>query len=503
MNTSKLVLSAIFSLSAIYTSAQPGLTRFDVNTGTAPSFPLHITQFGTKIAFYANNGTKGWELHTTDGSTAPVIVNDINPLGGNAISQYYVNPIAQLGSKLYFTADNGISGTELFSYSGSGTPLMTPEIESGTDGSAPDNFVTLNNKLYFRARTTTEGYELWCYDPNLNQHTRLTDINAGADSSITGNIIAYNNNIYFTADSGLGNNELWIYNILGSTASMVMDINPGNAPSNPQNFTIINGKLYFTAEDVAFGRELYVVDGNNPPARLTDIVAGGLSSLPDVPKPIIAQLGTKIYFSGMNSATEKQLYSYDPATGNAVVAASVNGTNTSEPEWITNYGGKIYFTAYNDTIGVELWAYDGSSAPSLVFNLCAGALSSNPQQLLPVGDDLYFRAIDCNVSGEEMLKFNYKKVSVANVSFKGAATVFPNPAKNTAYLQLQLQQPETLLITITDMHGRAVYASGFKQYAATNHSIALPLNGIATGNYIYNIYSAAGSRYYSSKLVVE
>ncbi|OSZ79209.1 hypothetical protein CAP35_13415 [Chitinophagaceae bacterium IBVUCB1] len=482
---------------------QAGLEKFDINTGFSSSYPLHITLFGSKVAFYANNGSKGWELYTQEGSNAPVLSADMNPLAGSAIGLYFNKPIATIGSKLYFTADNGLNGTELFSYNGSSTPLMTPEIEAGTAGSSPDDFAVLNGNLYFRANTSTEGYELWMYNPSLNQHTRLTDLKPAGDSSITGNITAFAGKIYFTADSLGGNNELWMYDPISNTATMVHDINAGVAASNPKNLIVINNKLYFSAEEAATGRELYVYTGTGLPQRLTDLVAGSFNGIPDMQQPLIAGFNNKVYFTGSDAATLNQLYVYDPATGNTTFAASTNGTGTSEPQWLTEYGGKLYFTAYNDTTGIELWAYDGTSAPTLVLDLCKGTTGSTPQQLVVMGDDLYFRANDCNGVGEELLRYNYKKLSVQDALFAADVNLYPNPAIETATLQMKLQKPAILLVELRDMQGRIVYTTGTVQYPSGNQHINLPLATLAAGNYQCNIVSATGKRFYSSKLTVQ
>lgn len=495
-----VLLAIIASLTGTIATAQPGLKKLDMNIGFGSSYPLHITPFGNGVACYANNGSKGWELFTTDGTAAPAMVADLNPLAGNAIGQFYTQPMAVIQSKLYFTGDNGFSGSELFTYNGSSTPSLI-DIELGADGSSPDNFAVLNNVLYFRASSGATGYELWKYDPNTTLATRLTDIMPGSDSSVTGNIIAFNNKVYFTADSN-NNNELWVYDPLISTVQMVAEINPGGS-SNPMHLIVLNNKLYFSADDGNFGRELYVYDGSNPPTRLTDAGTGSFDGMPDTKAPLITYYNNKIYFVGSNTAAEKQLYVYDPGTGNATVAASTNGTNSSEPSWITLYNGKIYFAANNDTKGIELWSFDGSNPPTNAFELCAGTSSSNPQQLTPVGDNLYFRALECGGIGDELFKYNFKEVSVTNLSFDGKATLFPNPATTTATLQLQLNKAESILVSITDMQGRVVYTTGMQNMPAGETNVALPTARLHTGIYNCSVTGCTGNKYYSTQLVVK
>lgn len=495
------LLAALAAMIGISSTAQTGITKLDINTGSGSSYPLHIIPFGSGVACYATNGSKGWELHTTDGTTAPVMVADLNPLAGSAIGQFFNRPMGVIQSKLYFTGDNGSSGYELFKYTGSGTPSVI-DIELGSGSSSPDNFAVLNNILYFRASTSTEGYELWSYDPNVTLPTRLTDIRTGTDSSLTGSVIAFNNKIYFTADNNGNNNELWVYDPALQMTQIVADIN-ATGSSNPMHLTVLNNKLYFSADDGSYGRELYVYDGINPPTRLTDAGTGSFDGMPDTKAPLITYYNNKIYFVGSNTSAEKQIYVYDATTGNATVAASTNGANSSEPSWLTLYNGKIYFAANNDTKGIEMWSFDGTNTPKLEIELCTGANNSNPQQLTPVGDNLYFRAIDCGGVGEELFRYNYKEVSVTNISFDGKATLFPNPATTTAILQLQLNKAENILVSITDMQGRTVYTTGMQNMPAGETNVALPTARLQPGIYNCSVTSSTGSKYYSTQLVVK
>lgn len=495
------LLAALAAMIGTGSLAQTGITKLDMNIGSGPSYPIHIIPFGAGVACYATNGSRGWELHTTDGTSAPVMVADLNPLAGSAVGQFFNRPVAVIQSKLYFTGDNGASGYELFKYTGTGSPTIT-DIEIGTGSSSPDNFVVLNNVLYFRASSSTEGYELWSYDPNVTTPIRLTDIRTGIDSSVTGNIIPFNNKIYFTADDNGNNNELWEYNPTIQIAQIVDNINASGS-SNPMHLTVLNNKLYFSADDGINGRELYVYDGISAPTRLTDVGTGSFDGMPDTKAPLITYFNNKLYFIGMNTNADKQIYVYDAGTGNATVAASTNGANSSEPSWLTLYNGKIYFAAYNDTKGIELWSFDGANTPKIEIELCTGTNSSNPQQLTPVGDNLYFRAIDCGGVGEELFRYNFREVSVSNLSFDGKATLFPNPATTTATLQLQLNKAENILVSITDMQGRTVYTTGMQNMPAGETNVALPTARLQPGIYNCSVTSSTGSKYYSTQLVVK
>jgi ELWxxDGT repeat protein len=84
----------------------------DIYPGTGNSgMPFDLTAVGNTIYFRANDGTNGTELWKSDGtSTGTVMVKDIYPGTGNS---GYPSYLTAVGNTLYFQANDGISGFEL------------------------------------------------------------------------------------------------------------------------------------------------------------------------------------------------------------------------------------------------------------------------------------------------------------------------------------------------------------------------------------------------------
>ena len=82
-----------------------------------------------------------------------VLVKDINPRNSGGYN-YESTPrdLIQLNDKLYFRADDGETGTELWVSDGTteGTQLVA-DINPGSGYSSPDYLIELNDKLYFSA----------------------------------------------------------------------------------------------------------------------------------------------------------------------------------------------------------------------------------------------------------------------------------------------------------------------------------------------------------------
>lgn len=94
----------------------------DINPGTASSGPGGLTVSGNTIIFNATNGVNGGELWITDGTTMnTVMVADINPGAGNSVPNTFTG-----GDPVYFAANNGTSGFEVYKYTNNGEVLAGP-----------------------------------------------------------------------------------------------------------------------------------------------------------------------------------------------------------------------------------------------------------------------------------------------------------------------------------------------------------------------------------------
>ena len=86
---------------------------------------------------------------------------------GNSSNPSY---LTVFNGSLYFRADNGINGYELWKTDGTdqGTVLVK-DIYTGSGSSAPSNLTVFNGSLYFSARDGN-GIELWKTDGTAQGH---------------------------------------------------------------------------------------------------------------------------------------------------------------------------------------------------------------------------------------------------------------------------------------------------------------------------------------------
>ena len=87
--------------------------------------------------------------------------------------------------------------------------------------------------LYFSANDGKHGFELWRSDGTGRGTRMVKDINPGRGGSDLTGITAVNRIIYFTADDGVHGAELWRSDGTGRGTRMVKDISPGPPPAGP------------------------------------------------------------------------------------------------------------------------------------------------------------------------------------------------------------------------------------------------------------------------------
>ena len=110
--------------------------------------------------------------------------------------------------------------------------MLRVDIFPGSGNSDPSYLTVFNNELYFKANDGTNGYELWKYD-GVNAPSMVADINSGSGGSSLSGLTVFNNELYFGANDGTNGFELWKYDGVNAP-SMVADINPGSSSSSPR-----------------------------------------------------------------------------------------------------------------------------------------------------------------------------------------------------------------------------------------------------------------------------
>ena len=146
--------------------------------------------------------------------------------------------MAVVGSTLYFAANDGTNGNELWKSDGtaSGT-VMVKDINASGD-SSPYSHTPIGNTLYFEADDGTNGYELWKSDGTASGTEMVVNIRPGNTNELQyhfyNGIVGINNSVYFTANDGTNGYELWT--LSGGSGS-------GSGSSSSSSFAYSNDKV--------------------------------------------------------------------------------------------------------------------------------------------------------------------------------------------------------------------------------------------------------------------
>jgi ELWxxDGT repeat protein len=199
--------------------------------------------YNNVVYFAANDGTNGNELWKTDGTTAnTTMLKDIR--SGSADS----NPVsfAELNDILYFSADDGlVKGLWKTDDTENNTVLV-----KSIDVTNASLFTIFNNKLFFAADDGANGIELWSSDGTAAGTNMVTDIAEGSLWSQPEGFFAMGDTLFFRAASdSVTGSEMWITQGTESSTQMVMDINP-SGKAYPGNYAVISDNIIvFAAND--------------------------------------------------------------------------------------------------------------------------------------------------------------------------------------------------------------------------------------------------------------
>lgn len=333
------------------------------------------------------------------------LVKDLRPGQFGALEN---NPeFVVFNSELYFFADDGVHGKELWKTDGTdeGTVLVK-DIVPGSGSSFPSSLKLSGSTLYFLADDGLFGRELWKTDGTEAGTSMIKNIHPNSTVHQIGELFDYNGTLIFRADDGFTGLELWKSSGTENSTILIKDIFEGGIPSNPSNFSIHANFLYFTATGTD-GTELYRTTGSESSTELVkDLFTGGNAISPNSssPGPVIS-LGNNPYFSAFVPIPNTNQFGRRLCVVEAnflfnIVAGDPN------PELLIKSGNLIYYRSISPTLGVgtELFASTGvgnENTFNLVKDIRLGGASSSPSGLTDYNGTLLFRAND-GIHGVEL-----------------------------------------------------------------------------------------------------
>ncbi len=369
----------------------------EILPGNDYSFLFDLTDVNGVLYFNADDGVHGRELWRSDGSADGTrMIKDINPGpdDGRGIDIHAFHGLA------FFIGSDGAHGSELWRSDGTedGTYQIKDINPGADDGVTNFQMVDIGDTLYFLANDGTSGVELWKTDGTLAGTSRVKDIRPGSTGSFPNWLTEYNGALYFTANDGATGVELWRSDGTETGTVRIKDIRPGNLDSSPNFLTVSNGVLYFGADDGTNGKELWRSNGTSGGTFIVkNIRAGSTGSSPFE----ITAFKNGVAFTTLDGVNGELWFSDGTDAGTRLVK-DINPTSDTfyNPRSLFTVGGILFFTGGDDSIGQELFRSDGTTAGTvLVKDINPGFFGSYPSWFTALHGVGYFQASDTLFGG--------------------------------------------------------------------------------------------------------
>ncbi|MEZ5016917.1 MAG: T9SS type A sorting domain-containing protein [Flavipsychrobacter sp.] len=461
-------------------------------TGNGSHF---ITAYNNKVYFTANDGTSGLELWVTDGTTnGTQLLKDIYP------GALFSNPqhLTVYNGKLYFSANDGTNGTELWVTDGTtnGTQMLK-DLEPGSNGSAPSQFTVYNGKMYFSAKGG-----IWETDGTVNGTQLATITTTGSIFSGINIVGVFNNKLYFAANHNPvvppnGMHGLWETDGTVNGTKYIKDISIYNL----QKATIFNNKMYFAAREntnIPIGYELFASDGTTAGTQMVkDINTAGASpsSYPDQ----FTVVGNQLYFEANDGVHGDEIWMTDGTTNGTKLVADImfdphNPTRGSRPKNLTSFDNKLFFSAQDTTFKNDFWISDGTVAGTKKLIAYDRTLffrvDHDDVPFFICNNNLYFIGYHSPKGGDMLWKMTDTSTTtnISTTKKEYQITIAPNPAHDKVLLTFG-ESYEQAQVSITDLTGKVLLT---QQIDATKKQVELTLPSVSTGIYLLNLQHKKG-----------
>ncbi|AXE18397.1 hypothetical protein DR864_11875 [Runella rosea] len=368
------------------TSSGTNLVK-DFITGTGTANYSYLQAFESELFFIANETSLGYKAWKTNGTLAGTqTVESITP----ALNITNVYPLRNSGSTFFLSAFSATTGYELYKLSG-GVVSLVKDIKTVSQNNN-QNFSKVNEGMagiFFIYDNGKDGMELWKTDgtqsgtqlfydfysyplSTQNPYRSFTSFDFYSNSSMfNSEFVWYNNKMYFFV-----NQQLWVTD--GTNPPTLFKNTQGNGSNNAYSLAVYQGALYFNIDN-----NLWKTDGT----EAGTVLVKSLDNSQGPPLSNFAVVNNLLFFSGYTSTHGEEIWRSDGTTaGTFMTKELIPGINY--PELPSSFkvkpmGNTLFFTFYDSVIGRELWKSDGTEAGTvLVKDIASGeGVGSSPEYM--------------------------------------------------------------------------------------------------------------------------
>ncbi len=418
---------------------------------TPPSSdPQNLHVFNDHVYFTADDGVHGRELWRTDGEGRVSLVADVTPgATGSRISKF-----TTFGNQILFRVDPETAGSQLWRTDGTKAGTRMIKQFDGSLGQAYDGLCGIWNEDLAFIRVSTKAAAIWRTDGTEagTQPLPMTT-EAGAPVGVDYDGIVHNGFFYF---GGRHPKRGQILARSNEDGHMVTEVDQLVKPA-VDFIELDKYRIVFRAADSSHGLELFISGGSAEHTFiLFDIAPGPLDSFPseflriDVPggDPLVA-------FSADDHIHGRELWmSNGTNPGTWLVTEIMSGSEGSKPEGLVGLGERIFFTATKEHVGKELWTLGPPYVTAtMVADTYAGPEGSDPYALCPLpGRGLFLSALNKEV-GEELYF-----VDPNGEGMELAYDIYPGEESSSPYYTVALG--DQVIFAATDpVHGRELWCA--------------------------------------------
>lgn len=374
--------------------ANSGVRLTDIRQGTANGSTYTLPyKFGNTMLFNGLDSTI-YRMWQKDLSTNEYSLFSIQPPNGNW--QLTLHAAAKVNNRLYFSgAKKGNSYIQMLSYA-EGDDSLTVHGNTGNINNIHPwarNLAWMaphNNNIYLVSPIEQGSYDslrIFKFDTQTGYFSLLP----GAEHLHNAKeLTIHEGKLYFLTQNrvnGFIKDQLWVHDLAGNLTEIPL----GNL-SFIRDLVFLGGKLFFKCQNAVTPSETHFPIGTyNPNTGLVDTIHIAGSFYSEMSKHTIFQ-GKTWMFSRFHPDT---LYTLNPLTAQINVALDLVPFGVKVSGSLVEFNGKLYFQGYTLAEGRELWEYDpGTGNVRLYADINPGGGHGNIENFKVIDNRLYFVAND-------------------------------------------------------------------------------------------------------------
>jgi ELWxxDGT repeat protein len=368
--------------------------------GPLSSIGESLVGSGGLVYFPADDGTEGLELWRSDGTSSGTSMP--RPLGAqDPVGSSRPRRLTAIGDQLWFAADDGQRGVEAWMALPGDQPY-DHEVNPGPAGSEPADFLPFayaggGMGVLLAAYEPTSGREVRVQYPGLSGGVQLLhDVRPGAGSSNPRMLTSLGTRFLFLADDGVHGEELFVSGGGFGTHALVKDARPGpgSSTTSADRLVVVGSAAHFVADDGEHGLELWRSDGTEAGTRMVeDIFPGPTGSSPGD----LVSFGGRLHFAA-SDAGGRGLWATDGTEAGTLLVKDF-GTEGSGPQALTPVGAWLFFVSRDGTGAWTLWKSNGTAAGTTPVT---DLLSAGTPGELTALDGVLLLTLDDGVHGREL-----------------------------------------------------------------------------------------------------